>query len=72
MHGRAAARKMAPPPGVGSKGLIIFNFNYKVIFKDFFIPNSVCVLTNERSNIYQTGVLFCRLGHALGVELRGA
>ena len=69
--GRAAARKMTPPPRVGSKGQISFYFNYKVDFKDFFIPNFVCVLTNERSKIYQTGVLFCRLGHALGVAPSG-
>ena len=36
-----------------------------------FIPNFVCVLTNERYKTYQTGFLFCRLGHAQGVGLRG-
>ena len=36
-----------------------------------FIPNFVCVLTNERYNTYQTGFLFCRLGHAPGVGLWG-
>ena len=51
---------------------MLFNFNYKVNFKDFFIPNFVCVLTNERYKTYQTGFLFCRLGHAPGVELWGA
>ena len=30
----------------------------------------MCVLTNERYKTYQTGFLFCRLGHAPGVELR--
>ena len=44
---------LAPPPGQGSKGQISFNFNYKVNFK-IFIPNSVCVLTNERYKTYQT------------------
>ena len=34
-----------------------------------FIPNFVCVLTNERYKTYQTGFLFCLLGHALGVGL---
>ena len=34
-----------------------------------FIPNFVCVLTNERYKTYQTGFLFCRLGHTLGVGL---
>ena len=36
-----------------------------------FIPNFVCVLTNERYKIYQTGFLFCLLGHAPGVGLWG-
>ena len=36
------------------------------------IPNFVCVLTNERYKTYQTGFLFCRLGHAPGVGLWGA
>ena len=57
-------------PGEGSKGQISFNFNYKTISK-IFIPNFVCVLTNERYKRYQTGFLFCRLGHALGVGLGG-
>ena len=34
-----------------------------------FIPNVVCVLTNERYKTYQTVFLFDRLGHALGVGL---
>ena len=37
-----------------------------------FIPNFVCVLTNERYKTYQTGFSFCRLGHAPGVGLWGA
>ena len=37
-----------------------------------FIPNLVCVLTNERYKTYQTGFSFCRLGHAPGVGLWGA
>ena len=37
-----------------------------------FIPNFVSVLTNERYKTYQTGFLFRRLGHALGVGLEGA
>ena len=31
----------------------------------------MCVLTNERYKTYQTGFLFCRLGHVLGVGLGG-
>ena len=53
-------------PGEGSKGQISFNFNYKV---NIFIPNFVCVLTNESYKTYQMGFLFCRLRHALGVGL---
>ena len=34
-----------------------------------FIPNFVCVLTNERYKTYQMGFLFCRLGHAQGVPM---
>ena len=37
-----------------------------------FIPNFECVLTNERYKTHQTGFLFCRLIHALGVGLWGA
>ena len=53
-----------PPwgPRERSKGQISFNFK-------IFIPNFVCVLTNERYKTYQSGFFFCRLGHALGVEL---
>ena len=36
-----------------------------------FKPNFVCVLTNERYKTYQTGFLFCPLGHAPGVGLWG-
>ena len=36
-----------------------------------FIPNFVCVLTNERYKTYQAGFLFCPLGHAQGVGLWG-
>ena len=69
--GRASLNfSLAPPPGEGSKGQI-FHFNYKVSF-NFFIPNFVCDLSNERYKTYQTGFSFCRLGHAPGVELLGA
>ena len=36
-----------------------------------FIPNFVCVLTNERYKTYQTGFIFFRLGHAPGGGLWG-
>ena len=31
----------------------------------------MCVLTTERYKTYQTGFIFCRLGHAPGVGLWG-
>ena len=37
-----------------------------------FIPNFLCVLTNERYETYQTGFLLCSLGHAPGMGLWGA
>ena len=52
------------------KGQISLNFGYHVNFK-VFIPNFVCVLTNERYKTYQTRFLFCHLGHAPGVGLWG-
>ena len=36
-----------------------------------FIPNFVCVLSNERYKTYQMGFLFCRCGHAPGAGLCG-
>ena len=59
-------------PGEGSKGQMSLNFNYKVNFKDFFIPNLVCVHTNESYTTDQTGFSFKHLGHATGVGLWGA
>ena len=36
-----------------------------------FIPNFLCVLTNERYKRFKTGFSFCRMGHAPGVGLGG-
>ena len=36
-----------------------------------FIPNFVCVPTNETYKTDQTGFSFCRLVHAPGVGLKG-
>ena len=36
-----------------------------------FIPNFVCILTNERYKTNQTEFLFCRLSHAPEVGPRG-
>ena len=61
---------IALPPGEGQKVKYHLISNTKSIVK-IFIPNFVCVLTNERYKTYQTGFLFCRLGHAPGVGLWG-
>ena len=65
---------LAPPPGALGRGQ---NVKYQLIsisksISKNFIPNFVCVLTNERYKTYQTGFLFCSLGHAPGVGLWGA
>ena len=57
-------------PGEGSKVKYYLISITKSISK-IFNSNFVCVFTNERFKTYQTGFLFCRLGHALGVGLGG-
>ena len=62
---------LALPPGALGRGQKV---NYHLIsitksISKIFIPNFVSVLTNEIYKTYQTGFLFCRLGHALGVGL---
>ena len=64
----------APPPGALGRGQKV---KYHLIsitksISKIFIPNFVCVLTNERYKTYQTGFSFCPLGHAPGVGLWGA
>ena len=64
----------APPPGALGRGQKV-KYHLISITKSIakiFIPNFVCDLTNERYKIYQTGFLFCPLGHAPGVGLWGA
>ena len=72
--GRAASNLfLAPPPGALRRGQKV-KYHFISITKSIskiFIPNFVCVLTNERYKTYQTGFSFCRLGHAPGVGLRG-
>ena len=70
---RSVKKKLAPPPGALGKGQKV---KYHLIsitksISKIFIPNFVCVLTNERYKTYQTVFLFCRLDHALGVRLGG-
>ena len=73
--GRATSNFFWPrPPGALGRGQKV---NYHLIsitksISKFFIPNFVHVLTNERCKTYQTGILFCHLGHAPGVGLWGA
>ena len=63
---------LAPLPGEGSKGQISFFISIKKSVSNVLKPNCAYVLTNERYKTYQTGFLFCRLGHAPGVGLWGA
>ena len=75
MDGACNSKKfLAPPPGALGRGQKV---KYHLIsitksISKIFIPNLVCVLTNERYKTYQTGFSFCRVGHAPGVGLRGA
>ena len=73
MNGTQSQFFLAPPPGALGRGQKI---KYHLIsitksISKIFIPNCVCVLTNERYKTYQTGFLFCRLGHAPRMELGG-
>ena len=65
---------LAPSPGALGRGQKV---KYHLIsitksISKIFIPNFVCVLTNERYKTYQTGFSFCRLGHAPALGLWGA
>ena len=46
------------------KGQISLNFDYHVNFKDVYTKFCVCA---HKYKTYQTGFLFCRLGHAPGL-----
>ena len=70
----AQGKKLAPPSGAVGRGQKV---KYHLIsiaksISKIFIPNFVCVITNERYKTYQMGCMFCCLGHAPGVGLRGA
>ena len=56
----------SPPPPWEIKYHLISITN---LISKIFIPNFVYVLTYESYKTYQTGLLFCRLGHAIGVGL---
>ena len=57
----------ALPPGALGRGQKVKYYLISITksVSKIFIPNVVCVLTNERYKTYQTGFLFCRLGDAL-------
>ena len=62
------------PPGALGRGQKV-KYHFISITKSIskiFIPNFVCVLTNERYKTHQTGFSFCPLGHAPGMGLWGA
>ena len=64
---------LAPPPGALDRGQKVkYLISITKSITKIFIPNFVYVLINERYKAYQAGFSFCRLGHAPGVELRGA
>ena len=74
MNGACNSNFLAPPPGALER---VQKVKYHLIsitksISKIFMPNFVCVLTNERYNTYQTGFSLSRLGHAPGVRLRGA
>ena len=64
---------LAPLPGALGRGQKVkYLISITKSISKIFIPNFVCVLTNERYKTYQTGFSFCPLGHASGVGLWGA
>ena len=69
----ATAKKFVPRP-LGPLGGVKRRYHLISITRsisNIFIPNFVCVFKNKRYKTYQTGFLFCRLGHAPGVGLLG-
>ena len=70
----AADFLLAQSPGALGRGQKV---KYHLIsitksISQIFIPNFVCVFTNERYKTYLTGFSFCHLDHAPGVGLWGA
>ena len=64
----------ATPPGALGRGKKVKSHIISITksFSKIFIPNFVCVLTNERYKTYQRGFSFCRLGYAQRVDIGGA
>ena len=69
MNGACNGIFFAPPTGALGKGQMVIYHLISITksISKMFIPNFVCVLTNERNKTYRTGFLFCCLGHALGL-----
>ena len=59
---------LAPPPWSLGRGQKVKHHLISITksISEIFIPNFVCVLTNERYKTYQMEFLFCHLGHAPG------
>ena len=70
---RNVKKILAPPPGTLGRGQKVkyYLISMTKSISKILIPNFVCVLTNERYKTYQTGLIFCRLGHATGGGLWG-
>ena len=72
--GHASANLFGLAPwgcGEGSKGQILFNFNYKANFKDYHTKLCACSHKLKIQNISDRIFILC-LGYALGVGLGGA
>ena len=72
--GRATSIFLALPPGALERGQKVkyHLISIKKSISKIFIPNFVCVLTNERYKTYQTGLSFCPLSQAPEVGILGA
>ena len=74
MNGARKINKIfGPAPGALGRGQKV-KYHFISITKSIskiFIPNFVCVLTNERYKTYQTDFFILSLVHALGVGLGG-
>ena len=68
--GHAAADFFWPRP-LGRSQKVKYQISITKSISKIFIPNFVCVLTNERYKTYQTGIILYHLGHAPGVRLWG-
>ena len=62
---------LAPPPGALGRGGKVKYYLISITksISKIFIPNFVCVLTNERYKTYPKVFSFCPLGHVPGVGL---